>query len=64
MDASNIARLEKLRPVGASAEIRLFHPSGRDIPDPYYGGLPDYEHALDLIEEAARGLIDGLSGDR
>ena len=30
----------------------------------YYGGLPDYEHALDLIEEAARSLIDGLSGAR
>ena len=64
MDASNIARLEELRPAGAHAQIRLFHPSGRDIPDPYYGDLPDYEHALDLIEEAARSLIDGLSGDR
>ncbi len=64
MDASNIARLEELRPVGARAEIRLFHPSSRDIPDPYYGGLPGYEYALDLIEEAARSLIDGLSGDR
>ncbi len=63
MDADNIAGLERLRPDGARAraEIRLFHPSGRDIPDPYYGGLPDYEHALDLIEEAARDLIAVLS---
>ncbi len=61
MDADNIAGLERLRPGGARAEVRLFHPSGRDIPDPYYGGLPDYEHALDLIEEAARDLIAALS---
>ncbi len=66
MDADNIAGLERLRPDGAPdctlAEIRLFHPSGRDIPDPYYGGPPDYEHALDLIEEATRDLIATLSG--
>ena len=65
MDADNVAGLERLRPAGtpdrALAEIRLFDPSGRDIPDPYYGGLPDYEHALDLIEEAARDLIAMLS---
>ena len=68
MDGQNIARLEELRPEGAPdctpgctmADIRLFHPSGRDIPDPYYGDLPDYEHALDLIEEAARDLIATL----
>ena len=65
MDTDNVAGLERLRPAGAPdralAEIRLFDPSGRDIPDPYYGGLPDYEHALDLIEEAARDLIAVLS---
>jgi len=68
MDADNIAGLERLRPEGSPgsnmAEVRLFHPSGQDIPDPYYGDLPDYEHALDLIEEAVDGLIDGLSADR
>ncbi len=66
MDADNVAALERLRPAGAPdstlAEVRLFHPSGQDIPDPYYGGPPDYEHALDLIEEAAGDLIATLSG--
>ena len=66
MDADNVAGLERLRPAGAPdrtlAEVRLFHPSGRDIPDPYYGGPPDYEHALDLIEEAVRDLIAALDG--
>lgn len=61
MDADNIAGLERLRPAGARAEVRLFHPSGQDIPDPYYGGMADYEHALDLIEEAVRDLTATLS---
>lgn len=61
MDRSNLDALERLSPAGARAELRLFHPAGRDIPDPYHGGLPDYELALDLIEEAARHLIAGLS---
>jgi protein-tyrosine phosphatase len=62
MDAGNLARLEELRPAASRAGIRLFHPSGRDIPDPYHGGLPDYEHALDLIEQAARDLVARLAG--
>ncbi len=61
MDRSNLDALTGLRPAGARAEMRLFHPSGRDIPDPYNGELPDYELALDMIEEAARDLIAGLS---
>jgi protein-tyrosine phosphatase len=61
MDASNLARLHELRPAGSGALIRLFHPSGQDIPDPYYGDLPDYEHALDMIEEAATHLIAELT---
>jgi low molecular weight protein-tyrosine phosphatase len=61
MDADNIAGLERLRPEGADVEVRLFHPSGQDIPDPYYGGLPDYEHALDLIEAAVDDLVERLA---
>ena len=28
-----------------------------DVPDPYYGGPAGFEHVLDLIEEACRGLL-------
>ena len=62
MDRANLAALERLRPAGAGAELRLFHPAGRDIPDPWHGDLPDYEHALDLIEEASGVLIAELAG--
>jgi protein-tyrosine phosphatase len=31
-----------------------------DVPDPYYGGAAEYEHALDLIEAACDGLVAEL----
>ena len=62
MDARNLADLQRLKPRGARAEIRPFHPTGRDVPDPYYGGLPEFERCLDMIEEAARAILAGLAG--
>ena len=53
MDNSNLSDLMGARPRDAHAVIRLFHPEEIEIPDPYYGGPEDYEHALDLIEYAA-----------
>ena len=33
----------------------------REVPDPYYGGADGFDHVLDLVEDAARGLIDSLA---
>jgi protein-tyrosine phosphatase len=45
-------------------KIRLFleYSSGDDgdVPDPYYGGSAGFEHVLDLVEEASRGLLETL----
>ena len=27
------------------------------VPDPYYGGAPDFERVLDLVEDACDGLL-------
>ena len=35
----------------------------QDVPDPFYGGREGFDHALDLIEQAARGLLAELLGD-
>jgi len=32
----------------------------REVPDPYYGGPQGFEHVLDIVEVAARGLLDTL----
>jgi protein-tyrosine phosphatase len=34
----------------------------REVPDPYFGGEQGFEHVLDLVEEAAQGLLDHLRG--
>ena len=31
-----------------------------EVPDPYYGSMAGFEHALDLIEPACDGLLHDL----
>ncbi len=61
MDGQNFARLKAMQPHGAPGRVHLFMDFAgevpvREVPDPYYGGEEGFEHALDLIELAARGL--------
>ena len=66
MDQGHMQRMANLAPAGAKAEVMLFmdcaepRPSVREVPDPYYGDLSDYDHALDLIEEAMPGLLSRI----
>lgn len=60
MDRTNLDELRRRLPEDANIRIELFHPDDLDIPDPYYGGRPEYEHALALIEAAADALIRDL----
>ena len=32
----------------------------KDVPDPFFGGPEGFDHALDLIEVAAEGLLASL----
>jgi len=32
----------------------------QDVPDPYYGGANGFDQVLDLVEDAARGLLQEL----
>jgi len=68
MDASNVADLYDIAPQAARHKIRRFleyapHPDTYDVPDPYYGGVAGFDHALDLIEAAAEGLLADLTAD-
>jgi low molecular weight protein-tyrosine phosphatase len=65
MDRANLAELERLQPK-SPARLALFleFASGADeleVPDPYYGGLEDFERVLDLCELGARGLLAHLA---
>jgi low molecular weight protein-tyrosine phosphatase len=67
MDRENYQDLVQLAPRDARAKVRHFldyAPQARtkDVPDPFFGGPEGFDHALDLIEQAARGLLaDRLS---
>jgi protein-tyrosine phosphatase len=63
MDREHRAILARLAPASAAHKVRLlleFAPGagGDEVPDPYYGGPAAFEHVLDLVEDAAAGLLD------
>ncbi len=62
MDRDNLANLRRLCPPEHAHKLALFLDHGeasgqREVPDPYYGGAQGFEHVLDLIEDASRGLL-------
>jgi protein-tyrosine phosphatase len=65
-DRDNVAALRAVAPPAARERIgllRAFDPAADDdldVPDPYFGGPDGFEHVLDLVEAACRGLLDEL----
>lgn len=71
MDAQNMADLRRLAPTDeAKGRIRLMadfltaHRGQKSIPDPYYGDEADFDFALDLVEDAADGIIEQIKKGR
>lgn len=65
MDETNRRLLARLCPEREAYKLKLFmefhaDPAAREVPDPYYGGEQGFETVLDLVEEAARGLLSHL----
>ena len=65
MDETNLRQLRRLCPPEHAGKIELFMAfagEGRacEVPDPYYGGTRGFERVLDMVEEAARGLLEHL----
>jgi len=62
MDNENYANLRAICSEAALSKVGLFLEHGiniseTEVPDPYYGGDRGFEHVLDLIEDASRGLL-------
>ena len=62
MDEANLSILQDLRPRDAQSHLGLFlefaeSRSEREVPDPYYGGADGFERVLDMVEDAAAGLL-------
>jgi protein-tyrosine phosphatase len=65
MDGQNYQELVQLAPRDARHKVRLvldFAPeeAATDVPDPFFGAAGGFDHALDLIDRAARGLLAHL----
>ena len=61
MDEENVRMLKRLAPAEHAHKVKLFtefssRPT-RAVPDPYAGGPEGFELVLDLVEDAARGLL-------
>jgi protein-tyrosine phosphatase len=69
MDRSNLANLRAMargRPdlAGRIALLRAFDPDAprdAEVPDPYYGDPEDYAEVFDLVDAAAKSLVDHLA---
>lgn len=62
MDHSNHRAMSRMDPGDGKAGLfmmRSFSPTddGKEVPDPYYGGLEGYELVFDLLLSAASGLL-------
>jgi protein-tyrosine phosphatase len=67
MDRANLAELEQLGQGVIGARLGLFLEYApelevAEVPDPYYGGIEDFERVLDLCESGARSLLRRLAG--
>jgi len=65
MDSDNRYELEAICPPGYEDRLHMFlkfaQSSGEtDVPDPYYGGGYGFDTVLDLVDEAAEGLLQHL----
>lgn len=65
MDREHYDILAGIAPASAGHKLRLMMEFARrsahdEVPDPYYGGPDGFELVLDLLEDAAEGLLERL----
>ena len=65
MDKENLSVLQRLAPLDSETKAQLFleyarNHSVREVPDPYYGGSDGFERVLDMVEDAAEGLLQHI----
>ena len=65
MDRANLSILQRIAPPESAGKARLFleyarHHGEREVPDPYFGGTDGFERVLDMVEDAAEGLLQEI----
>lgn len=69
MDEDNLANLQAIKPDDYTGHLGLFLSFGsqtqyREVPDPYHGGREGFELVLDLVEDAASGLLASIQKNK
>lgn len=65
MDEENYAMLLEQCPQEDRDKVQLFlnyapQLNRREVPDPYYGGIKGFENVFDMVDAAAKGLLDDI----
>ena len=68
MDQEHYATLSRSAGATAGHKLKLMMSYARrfkerEVPDPYYGGPQGFERVLDMLEDAAEGLLESLRRD-
>jgi protein-tyrosine phosphatase len=69
MDRTNYEHLARLARPSQGHRLRMMLDysarfRGLEVPDPYYGGPQGFDRVLDMLEDAADGLLAALSGTK
>jgi len=65
MDRANLDNLSQDCPPMQQHKLKLFMEfsrgfNEREVPDPYYGGAQGFENVLNMVEDAASGLLEEI----
>jgi len=65
MDLDNLKNLRAICPAQHVNKLSLFleyasYADVKEVPDPYYGGPMGFERVLDMVEDAAKGLLQNI----
>ncbi len=69
MDDENFAALMRLSTAENRHKVKRFvsyctaH-TDKEVPDPYYGTMSDFEHVLDLLEDGCLQIVKEIQGSR
>jgi protein-tyrosine phosphatase len=68
MDEANREDMLELAPPELAHKVHLFMDFAldrpeREVPDPYYGSVRGFEYVLDLVEDAATGLLEHIRAE-
>jgi protein-tyrosine phosphatase len=68
-DRDNLSRVRSHRPPAGRARAMLLREwagcgETDEVPDPYTGGAPEFEHAWSLVDDAARRIVERIRAER